>query len=361
MSLLKSKLVVNIPSVNRIDKPKNTITERVNNNQFPKPHYSSRDIDKLNAVDLTHLLVWWDESSLVYEADHLKLANNKDCIVYSEGVYNTNNKRVYNVIETLKELYGFTFPKACYIAKTFMSSVPFYAIRDYCETKYPKAKKTKMSADYNYNALADENLLKQSDREPFKRVYSVLHNRFGIERNIISGLIHRDLLTLDKQNNICFMCRENNNVVSVIKYLSSEAYRKKEVLSVRRNAGFRYANQMEADYNLFRNVYVFENVIDLLSYLTLVKMEFISPIEKASCLIVLNGLSDGVLYNFLLEHQEVQNIYACLQNDGAGIRATKAIEQRVVIDMQPFLRDYSVRFGYVQSWNDILLAEKAKK
>lgn len=359
MQSVKSISKVIVPSVSTVTKPKNTIRDKVKSNQFPKPHYEPRDIDKFNALDLIHLLVWWDEDSLFYKDGYLKLVINDKCIVYSEGVYNRETHQVYNVIDTLKSLYELSFPKACFIANTFLN-MTHYSIREYCEVKYPNAKKATISCDYNYNYLIDESLFKQQKADSFKRAYAVLHNRFNIDRHIVSEFIHRELLIMDDEYNLCFLGRDNYNVISVNKYLSSRDYLSVEELTFRRNAGFRYANKEETAYNLFRNVYVFENVIDLMSYLSLVKMGVLPAIEKASCLISLNGLTNGVLYNFLLEHQEVQTIYACLNNDNAGIKATKGLSYRRVVDMQPYLRDYSLINGYVKTWNVMLLKESKK-
>ena len=82
-------------------------------------------------------------------------------------------------------------------------------------------------------------------------------------------------------------------------------------------------------------------------------MGLVPEIEKASCLLSINGISNGVLYNFLSEHPEVLTIYACLQNDSAGLKATQNISQRVMVKMQPILRDYSLKNSYVKTWNAI--------
>ena len=283
MQSVKSISKVIVPSVSTVTKPKNTIRDKVKSNQFPKPHYEPRDIDKFNALDLIHLLVWWDEDSLFYKDGYLKLVTNDKCIVYSEGVYNRETHQVYNVIDTLKSLYELSFPKACFIANTFLN-MTHYSIREYCEVKYPNAKKATISCDYNYNYLIDESLFKQQKADSFKRAYAVLHNRFNIDRHIVSEFIHRELLIMDDEYNLCFLGRDNYNVISVNKYLSSRDYLSVEELTLRRNAGFRYANKEETAYNLFRNVYVFENVIDLMSYLSLVKMGVLPAIEKEAVL-----------------------------------------------------------------------------
>lgn len=238
-----------------------------------------------------------------------------------------------------------------------METVNPQSIREYCELKYPNAKKSSLSSDHNLNSIKSENLFLKENNNSYKTGYAILHNRYGIDRNIVSNFIHIEYLIMDNQYNLCFLTYEKDNVVSVLKYLSDNNYIATETQAKHRNAGFRYAIKEEEDYNMFRNVYVFENVVDLMSYLTLVKMGLVPEIEKASCLLSINGISNGVLYNFLSEHPGVLTIYACLQNDSAELKATQNISQRVMVNMQPILRDYSLRKSYVKTWNAMLQYE----
>lgn len=364
MSDIKNTIKVEVPLIDKRYNGVNaydTFKARLFKNQFPKPHYLPRDIEQFKAVDNIHALVWYDENALSYEEDRLVFKCHKHCIIYSEGVYDTETNKVYDFIEVLKTFFGLTFPQACYVAKTFLETVNHQSVRAYCELKYPNAKKSSLSSDHNLNTIKTENLFLKENNNSYKTGYAVLHNRFGIDRNIVSNFIHREYLIMDNQYNLCFLTYEKDNVISVLKYLSDNNYIATETQDKHRNAGFRYAIKEEADYNMFRNVYVFENVVDLMSYLTLVKMGLVPEIEKASCLLSINGISNGVLHNFLSEHPEVLTIYACLQNDSAGLKATKNISQRVMVNMQPILRDYSLKNSYVQTWNAMLQYELHKQ
>ena len=363
MSNVEFPIKVTVPLIKTVRgnaKINDTFKIRLLRNQFPKPHYIPREIEQFNAVDVIHALVWYDESLLLYEDDHLLFKNHKQCVIYSEGVYDTQNYKIYTLIDALKTFCGLTFPQACHLAKAFHDLKDYTPIKEYCALKYPNAKKSNLSIDYNLNAILNENIFLSDNNNSYKTAYAILHNRLGIDRNIVSNFIHRGYLVMDNQFNLCYLSYENDNVTSIIKYLSDKNYLATETQTKRRNVGFRYAIKEEADYDMFRNVYVFENVIDLMSYLTLVNMELIPKINKASCLLAINGIGDGVLYNFLSEHPEVQTIYSCLQNDSAGIRASKALNQRCVVDMQPILRDYSHTNGYVRTWNAMLQNEHKK-
>ena len=385
-------------------KPQITIKKKLYANQFQKPYYKSRQVDYFNTLNLIHLLVWFDEDSLSYEDDKLKIVRvyktiqkedtakedtaktdqsvkkhidvcevvNKDTtdkdatqpkanskyIVYSEGVYDVESNKLYNVIETLKQIYELSFPQACYLAKTFMEHVTYSAIREYCETKYPSSNKGSYGEDYNINYLMDENLFRKPDNDSYKTVYSVLHNRLGIGREIVTSFIHSRHLIMDKQKNICFLTTdERNNIIYVTRYLRHRDYNVTDTMETKRNVGFQYASTEEAGYGMYRNLYVFETVIDLMSYLTLANMKVVPKIEKSSCLLALNGINQSMINNFLSKHPEVRKIYTCLQNDNAGIRANQAIKQRIIEDMQPILRDYSFANQYVRNWNAMLKSE----
>lgn len=357
-------------------KPQITIKEKLYANQFQKLYYNSRQIDYFNTLNLIHLLVWYDEDSLSYEDDKLKIAHvhkttsKEDTaqqkvkfkyIVYSEGVYDIESNKLYNVIETLKQIYELSFPQACYLAKTFVEHVTYSAIREYCETKYPNSNKGSFAEDHNLNYLMDENLFTKPDNDSYKTVYSVLLNRFGIGREIVTSFIHSRHLIMDSEKNICFLTNdERNNIICVTRYLRHRDYTVTDTMETKRNVGFQYANKEEAGYGMYRNLYIFETVIDLMSYLTLVNMKAVPKIEKSSCLLALNGINQSMINNFLSKHPEVRKIYTCLQNDNAGIRANQAIRQRIIEDMQPILRDYSFANQYVRNWNAMLKSENYK-
>lgn len=75
-----------------------------------------------------------------------------------------------------------------------------------------------------------------------------------------------------------------------------------------------------------KSLFVFESPIDLMSYLSLLKLHRLNYIE-AHC-ISLGGVSDLALDRFLSEHPHVTEITLCLDNDEAGRFACEQISQK---------------------------------
>lgn len=75
-----------------------------------------------------------------------------------------------------------------------------------------------------------------------------------------------------------------------------------------------------------KNLFVFESPIDLMSYLSLLKLHRIKDFE-AHC-ISLGGVCDPALERFLNEHPEITEITLGLDNDEAGRFACEQIQQK---------------------------------
>ena len=63
------------------------IRSAVIKNQFKREKFSSSQIAAFNYVDLVAFLIWYDNSSIVYENDQLYLKSNRKCVVKPEGIY----------------------------------------------------------------------------------------------------------------------------------------------------------------------------------------------------------------------------------------------------------------------------------
>ena len=109
---------------------------------------------------------------------------------------------------------------------------------------------------------------------------------------------------------------------------------------------------------LLSNVYVFEDVYQLMSYLTLINKGLVSPLEKNSIMLSLNGTSFNALRSYLYAHKDVKTVYACLSNTKLSIETFKNIpfDKDKVINMQTHLKDYTEEHGLVETWNDMLKA-----
>ena len=106
MSFISYPIQVNVESAvtrhNLVCKPAALrVKQQVESGCFAKPHYTARDIDKFNSLNMIQLLVWYDEASLNYDGKMLTLKEHTHCIVLAEGIYDTETYRMYQVIDAL--------------------------------------------------------------------------------------------------------------------------------------------------------------------------------------------------------------------------------------------------------------------
>ena len=126
-----------------------------------------------------------------------------------------------------------------------------------------------------------------------------------------------------------------------------------EVSTVKRNTTFTWAEEERCNYY---NVYIFEDVYQIMSYLTLINKGLIPELEASSIMLSLNGMSFDALKSYLNAHKEVKAVYACLSNTKLSIETLKDIPFDVnkVINMQKHLKDYTAEHGLVETWHDML-------
>ena len=109
------------------------------------------------------------------------------------------------------------------------------------------------------------------------------------------------------------------------------------------------------------SAYVFESIIELLSFLSLVEAKVIEePIEN-SCLISLNSTYPYPLMAYLKEHNNINTIHTCLSNQTAGFAATTSIVENKSLSNYKIIKSddlqkYTGMHGkYVKTWNDMLM------
>jgi hypothetical protein len=94
----------------------------------------------------------------------------------------------------------------------------------------------------------------------------------------------------------------------------------------------------------------------------LIEKGVVPPLVENNIMLSLNGMSFDALKAFLKDHQEVKTIYACLSNTMLSIATIKDIpfDADKVINMQPYLRDYTAENSLVETWKDMLKEEFKK-
>ena len=125
-----------------------------------------------------------------------------------------------------------------------------------------------------------------------------------------------------------------------------------------KHTGFFYGSSTVKE---FKEVYVFESCVDLLSFLTLVKKGFVPQPAAGSCFISLNGAATRYLEKVLLEHPTIERIHFCTDNDRAGQLAvtlfTSRTHSKLPVDYwNQYLVDGVRGAKDLKDWNELLQA-----
>lgn len=343
-----------------MSKPLNKIKRPVLDNHFKHKHITPMMVDKANTANLIQLLIWWDESKIVYENRQFLLKDNNHCVIYDDMVYNHYTGETFNPINALMAYFDLSFGQAFYTCNYFMYKVNKSFVEEYIEQRYkaPVIVVNDNVADLNHILMSDSLVSTIPDIKALalKRVYAYLCNTRHIDRDIVSNFIKRRLVALDGKNNLCFLTYRENDVIAVTKKGTNPSKPFKQNLVKELHTAFFYAPKSAK--NSYTDVYVFESCIDLMSFLTLVKRKEVERPPEHSCFITLNGVGTVFLDKVLYEHKEIEHIHLCLDNDYVGMNATdKYIRynmQRDIIDHKPVLTAYSTENGYVKDWNEML-------
>ena len=201
--------------------------------------------------------------------------------------------------------------------------------------------------------MLKDNLLVRSDNNSLAMVFSVLCNRMCIDRKTIQKFLHSKKLIVNGRFDLCFLEYENGNVITATKKLQNHNHLATELTTVKRNTTFTWVDEEASRYY---NVYVFEDVYQIMSYLTLINKGLVPELEPNSIMLSLNGMSFDALKSYLNAHKEVKAVYACLSNTMLSIDTLKDIpfDADKVINMQPYLKEYTAKHELVETWSDML-------
>jgi len=307
-----------------MSKVANRIKDTVLLNRFKRVHITPAKADKANRSNLIQLLIWWDEDSIVYRNKQFCLKENPHCVLYKDMMFNHYTGEALNVINTLMAYYELSFPQAYYVANHFRLKVNKPDMEEYIRDTYtsPLIRVEDPNVDLDYILEAD---LTQSASATIKapalrRVYAYLHNTRRIDRDLVSHFLKKRYLAMDANFNLCFLTYRDGKVISITKKGTDPRHPFKQNIVREKHTGFWYGSSTVEE---FREVYVFESCVDLLSFLTLAKRGKIPKLGIDACYISLNGASTFYLERVLSEHPTIQRIHLCLDNDEVGRRTSE--------------------------------------
>lgn len=344
-------------------KPQNKIASTVLNNRFKRKHITPKLVDKLNShCNLIQLLIWWDESSIRYRRKQFVLSDTPRCVVYETLVYDHYTGVTTNPISTLMTYYDLSFPQAVYVANYFLTKVSKLDMECYIHSEYIDKElfSTDTGVDLNYILQADQtqSTLPDVKAAALRKVYAYLCNTRHIDRDWVTHFLKQKYIGLDASNLLCFYTYRGDDVIAVTKKGINPHITFKQNLVREKHTGFFYGSSTNAE---FKEVFVFESCVDLLSFLTLAKRGHIPklPVEGA-CYISLNGANPRYLDKVLMEHPTIESVHFCTDNDSAGRLApsifTAHTKSKIPTDSWVnYLVDANVK-----DWNELLQATEAE-
>ena len=268
------------------------IRSAVIKNQFKREKFSSSQIAAFNYVDLVAFLIWYDNSSLVYENDQLYLKSNRQCVVKPEGIYDLSTLVRFAPIPALMMFYRMS-KEAAYFAIDQFSKLPQRNIAQYIELFYPNVHTSDLPTDRNLSYILLKDLLHQpkSQEKAKSIIYSVLEGQYHIDRGIVTDLIFHRLVALDDNLDICFLRFEGKHVVGITRLRKKDNYVSyKECVSMsKRRSGFVYEIGTSRISKKYKDLYIFDGVIEMLSYVTLSKSNCVTKLNNESICISANG------------------------------------------------------------------------
>ena len=297
-------------------------------------YYSKEDIQKVKKLDLYTYLKNYNPDELVRFSRNTFVTREHDSLKISNGLWYWFSQNIggRTALEYLIKVKGFSFTGAvehllnCLEVKTISKDVlPVKKIRS----------KLILPKHNTNNDIVICYLLKR-----------------GIDKDIIDYCIYNELIYEDINNNVIFI---GYNYEEKIKYAGIRGTKNVRFLKDAYGSDKQYSFRINAVENS-KTVHLFESVIDLLSYATLLKLQKRNwqqdnLISLAGVYMPSKNLDNSkvpsTLKVFLEHYPEINRIVLHLDNDNAGIKASKAIikslsQQYEVINNPPLIgKDYN--------------------
>ena len=327
--------------------------------KYAPKHISGYDLDKVNECDLIQVVLFWEADSVEYVDRRFRMKAYPTCYIYKEGAYDVYKGHFFNVCDALKKYYRLDFKQAYAVLDLFMrSESDQMSIATYLDQHYADMEKELPAAQNYMKVILSKNLYEQPDNNSYTRSFAYLHTKRGIDCDLILKFRDEGYMMMDSNHNLCFLRREGDTadgkLVGLTQWGTCSNQKYIRHYGLYRNVGFFYA---EKETTLYEDLYVFENVIEMMSFLSLVHMNVFTLQSKNNCFLTLNGRNVLCMSRFLRSHPEIKKVFSCVRNSNNNNLPNK-IERysyRKTENMSWVLRDYNLtHYSDLQTWNDLL-------
>ena len=157
--------------------------------------------------------------------------------------------------------------------------------------------------------------------ENMRRVYAYLLKQRCIDRAVLDYFVHKKLIyESDKYHNAVFVGADEDGT-------PKHAHKR----STASNSGWRQNQAGSEAAHAFHHIgtsgviYAFEAPVDMLSFISLYQQNWQQHSYVALC-----GVSDEALMHQLSAHENIKDVFLCLDNDQAGHTANQRIAQALI-------------------------------
>lgn len=137
-----------------------------------------------------------------------------------------------------------------------------------------------------------------------------------ISIGLVDEFIKSGFLYEDEKHNVVFVGKDRNGVPRYAHCRGTSSSFKQDVLGSDKACGF-------SCYGGAKTVYVFESVIDMMSFITIMGQ----GVWKFNNYLSLGGVSSKALERFLKEYSDIEKIYICTDMDKAGMDAVVTLSK----------------------------------
>ncbi len=345
----------------------------VENHKIPKRTITDDDIANANHCDMLQLLVWWDETLLTKDGLLVKLKNYPHCYVIREGVFNIDTCELAPPFIAVQKFLGLNILQAYYVCDAFLKHADKGDVRDYTFLHFGVGEMPQVAPD-SLNYVRENNIL-GVDPKGLATLFSILYDSCHISKDVILEMASRELVVVDSLYNVAFLSYDaEGNVASVFKmsrYKHSEDKFSFNHYVTQRGIGFVYCCGEAEQYDTFESLAVFDNPIELMSYLTLEREAhpLVPSISNAGCYMAMLNGNTFAISEWLTKHSEVGTLYVALSFNRVNQYIKKALTRLALEIKLPHIKEFrellteyahkaTIKNTYhslrVGGWNDLI-------
>jgi hypothetical protein len=291
----------------------NHVFIRTNNNNT-KNRFTDEDIEHVNSINLLDYV-----SSQGYEIE--RVGRDEIKVKDHGGLFIQSNNNQWNgfTLEAGGGIVQFIMAVEHRTWKQAVQQLMDYNPRIHVDVNtLPITNASVLEHDSNSDNGAHP-ILPERTPDKYSRVYAYLTSKRKINHEVVSFFVkEKKLYESADYHNCVFVGYDKDGDV---RYASYRSTNDKQVRGEVRNSNKSFSFSREGTTD---RLYVFESPIDMMSYMTFMKMNGVD--FKKDNFLSLAGVTENALDHYMKEHN-VKTIVTCLDNDEAGYQGNERIRQ----------------------------------